>query len=375
MALAAATRVRTVLRRARRRRGRSSRCSSNRRPDLSSALPGPRDRVRREAARALLRLLRHGRDADRRRAPADQDAVRAGRAAQERADLERGAQRRHARGRAGQVRVRGRSRDRRGLPAQRRDELGLSRRSSAAARTRPSCTTRNRAGRWSPAICCSSTPRPTIRATPATSRAPIRSTARSRATQRDIYEIVLAAQEAGDEGGRRPARRRSEIQAACDDVLRAGLVKLGLVTDADGTAVQDLVDARRVALDRHGRARRRPCRARSRRAWRSSSSPASTSARRRSRTCRRRRRTPRSSRRSRPMVEKYKNIGVRIEDSFLLTATGLERLSARCRGRSRRSSASSSPLRPARADSPRATVDSARPIPRDDVIRRRACRT
>ena len=28
------------------------------------------------------------------------------------------------------------------------------------------------------------------------------------------------------------------------------------------------------------------------------------------------------------MVDKYKNIGVRIEDSFLLTATGLERLSA-----------------------------------------------
>ena len=30
----------------------------------------------------------------------------------------------------------------------------------------------------------------------------------------------------------------------------------------------------------------------------------------------------------RPRVEKYKNIGVRIEDSYLLTPTGLERLSA-----------------------------------------------
>jgi Xaa-Pro aminopeptidase len=29
-----------------------------------------------------------------------------------------------------------------------------------------------------------------------------------------------------------------------------------------------------------------------------------------------------------PAVEKYKNTGVRIEDSFLLTATGLKRLSA-----------------------------------------------
>jgi Xaa-Pro aminopeptidase len=30
----------------------------------------------------------------------------------------------------------------------------------------------------------------------------------------------------------------------------------------------------------------------------------------------------------RPMVSKYKNIGVRIEDSFLLTDSGLERLSS-----------------------------------------------
>jgi Xaa-Pro aminopeptidase len=30
----------------------------------------------------------------------------------------------------------------------------------------------------------------------------------------------------------------------------------------------------------------------------------------------------------RPLVEKYKNVGVRIEDSFLLTETGLERLSS-----------------------------------------------
>jgi Xaa-Pro aminopeptidase len=29
----------------------------------------------------------------------------------------------------------------------------------------------------------------------------------------------------------------------------------------------------------------------------------------------------------RPVVQKYKNLGVRIEDSYLLTASGLERLS------------------------------------------------
>src|SRR5687767_13245073 len=51
--------------------------------------------------------------------------------------------------------------------------------------------------------------------------------------QRDIYEIVLAAQEAGIKtavAGKTPA----DIQAACDDVLRAGLVKLGLVTEPTG---------------------------------------------------------------------------------------------------------------------------------------------
>ena len=31
----------------------------------------------------------------------------------------------------------------------------------------------------------------------------------------------------------------------------------------------------------------------------------------------------------RPVVEKYKDVGVRIEDSFLLTENGLERLSAK----------------------------------------------
>ena len=89
--------------------------------------------------------------------PADQDAVRAGRDAQERRDLERGAQGRHARSRAGQVRIRSRSGDRARLPSQRRDELGLSRRSSAAARTRRSCTTQvqpaDGAGRFAPRRC------------------------------------------------------------------------------------------------------------------------------------------------------------------------------------------------------------------------------
>ncbi|MGH8639878.1 MAG: aminopeptidase P N-terminal domain-containing protein, partial [Burkholderiales bacterium] len=52
--------------------------------------------------------------------------------------------------------------------------------------------------------------------------------------QRDIYEIVLAAQEAGMRAVKAGAQA-SLVQTACDDVLRAGLVKLGLVTETTGT--------------------------------------------------------------------------------------------------------------------------------------------
>ena len=51
--------------------------------------------------------------------------------------------------------------------------------------------------------------------------------------QREIYEIVLAAQEAGIKAAK-AGSRFADIQAACDDVLRAGLVRLGLVVDPAG---------------------------------------------------------------------------------------------------------------------------------------------
>ena len=60
------------------------RCSSNRSAILTDP-PGPVAPVRGADARAVLRVPGQGRDADPQRAAADQDAVRAGRAAQERA--------------------------------------------------------------------------------------------------------------------------------------------------------------------------------------------------------------------------------------------------------------------------------------------------
>ncbi|HEX3301761.1 MAG TPA: Xaa-Pro aminopeptidase, partial [Thermomicrobiales bacterium] len=51
--------------------------------------------------------------------------------------------------------------------------------------------------------------------------------------QRDIYDIVYAAQQAGEKAAKIGGQAR-DIQAACDEVLRAGLVRLGLVTDPTG---------------------------------------------------------------------------------------------------------------------------------------------
>lgn len=144
--------------------------------------------------------------------------------------------------------------------------------------------------------------------------------------QRDIYQIVLAAQEAGMKAVKAGVRT-SEVQAACDGVLREGLVKLGLVTDPKGMqfkiwsthgvlhwigmdvhdvgskptiepgmafVIEPGIYIREAALDA----------------------------------------LPRTAEnlafieKVRPIVQKYKNIGVRVEDSFLLTESGLERLSA-----------------------------------------------
>lgn len=143
--------------------------------------------------------------------------------------------------------------------------------------------------------------------------------------QRDIYEIVLAAQEAGMKEAR-AGNKPEQVQAACDAVIREGLLRLGLITDPKeqqfkiwsthgvlhhiGIDVHDVntrgplapgmafviepgIYIREAALDNLPK-------------------------------------TPETAafvEKVRPAVRKYRNIGVRIEDSFLLTASGLERLS------------------------------------------------
>ena len=103
------------------------------------------------------------------------------------------------------------------------------------------------------------------RGRPATSRAPIRSSGRFTPQQREIYELVLAAQDAGMKAARIGARR-STSSAPPKRSSRQGLLKLDLITDASGPAIPDVVHARHLPLDRHGRPRRRrlPAAARSR---------------------------------------------------------------------------------------------------------------
>jgi Xaa-Pro aminopeptidase len=144
--------------------------------------------------------------------------------------------------------------------------------------------------------------------------------------QRDVFDIIFAAQQAGEKAAKIGGQAR-DIQAACDEVMKAGLVRLGLVTDPSGMQfkiwathgvthwigmdVHDVGVPRR-ALDagmaftiepgiyiREAALNDLP-------------------------------KTPENAafiEKARPIVAKYKNVGVRIEDSYLLTSAGLERLS------------------------------------------------
>jgi Xaa-Pro aminopeptidase len=117
------------------------------------------------------------------------------------------------------------------------------------------------------------------------------------------------------------------IQAACDQVLRAGLVKLGLVTDAQGQQFKIWSThgvMHYIGIDVHDVGPRRPL------------APGMAFVIEpgiyiREAALDNLPKTPENLafiEKVRPAVQKYKNIGVRIEDSFLLTETGLERLSA-----------------------------------------------
>jgi Xaa-Pro aminopeptidase len=142
---------------------------------------------------------------------------------------------------------------------------------------------------------------------------------------RDIYDIVLAAQEAGIKAAR-IGNASSDVQAACDEVLRAGLVKLGLVTEKTGPqfkiwATHGVVHW--IGMDVHDVGPRRPFES-------GMAFVIEPGIYIREAALENLPKTPENLafiEKVRPAVQKYKAIGVRIEDSFLLTEKGLERLS------------------------------------------------
>ena len=146
--------------------------------------------------------------------------------------------------------------------------------------------------------------------------------------QKDLYRLVLAAQDAGMAAAK-IGNKTADVEKAAEEVVKAGLLKLGLITDASRRAVPHLVHPRHLPLDRHGRARRRrlPAAARRRHDLRGRARRLHPPAGAR-RAARHAREPQVQGRRSASAVEKYKFIGIRIEDSFLLTDTGLKRLSA-----------------------------------------------
>jgi Xaa-Pro aminopeptidase len=147
------------------------------------------------------------------------------------------------------------------------------------------------------------------------------------AAQREIYEIVYAAQQAGEKAAKAGARV-SDIQSACDEVLRAGLVRLGLVTEAAGTQFKLWSThgvTHWIGMDVHDVGNRlRPLEA-------GMAFVIEPGIYIREAALDDLPKTPANAafvEKVTPAVQRYRNIGVRIEDSYLLTSKGLERLSA-----------------------------------------------
>jgi Xaa-Pro aminopeptidase len=144
--------------------------------------------------------------------------------------------------------------------------------------------------------------------------------------QRDIYDIVYAAQQAGEKAAKIGGQAR-DIQAACDEVLRAGLMRLGLVTDPAGMQFKIWAThgvTHWIGMDVHDvGVPRRPLAA-------GMAFTIEPGIYIREAALNDLPKTPENAafiEKVKPMVAKYKNLGVRIEDSYLLTSAGLERLS------------------------------------------------
>ena len=145
--------------------------------------------------------------------------------------------------------------------------------------------------------------------------------------QKDIYEIVLEAQEAGLESVR-PGATPNDIHNRTVEVVKRGLLRLGLITDTSGGQYRLWYThgaAHFLGLDVHDVGdRRQPLEP-------GMAFVVEPGIYVRGNALETLRRTPANLdfiEKVRPAFEKYKHIGVRIEDSVLLTETGPVVLSA-----------------------------------------------
>ena len=146
--------------------------------------------------------------------------------------------------------------------------------------------------------------------------------------QAELWRLVLAAQEAGMKAAV-PGNRTADVEKAAEEVIKAGLLKLGLITDAASKQNRTWYThgiCHWIGLDVHDVGDyRRPL------------EPGMTFVIEpglyiREQALDELEDTPENrafKEKVRPVIAKYKDIGVRVEDSFLLSETGLVRLSAR----------------------------------------------
>jgi len=146
--------------------------------------------------------------------------------------------------------------------------------------------------------------------------------------QAELWRLVLAAQEAGMKAAV-VGNRTADVEKAAEDVIKQGLLKLGLITDAASKQNRTWYThgiCHWIGLDVHDVGDyRRPL------------EPGMTFVIEpglyvREQALGELEDTPENrvfKEKVKPAVAKYKDIGVRVEDSFLLSETGLVRLSAR----------------------------------------------
>jgi Xaa-Pro aminopeptidase len=145
--------------------------------------------------------------------------------------------------------------------------------------------------------------------------------------QKDVYGIVLQAQQEGIKAAK-PGASLQDIHASTVDVIKAGLLKLGLITDAKGDQYRYWYThgaSHYIGIDVHDVGNR------TRGLQPGMAFTIEPGIYVRQSVLDTLPRTPENLafiQRVQPAVRKYADVGIRIEDSFLLEETGLRNLSA-----------------------------------------------